>query len=254
MDTIASMRAFVAVAKTGSFSAAAQKLDLVPSVITKRVTQLERIVGTTLFHRSTRKVVLSADGEHHLERIIAAIAAHDQASEHILKLYIIEILMRCAKYITTRVTSVRPPHRETQNDASVELGDAGAVAGSGRARKPDRLRARTSAVGCWHPDAYASLRRGVPVHDRVCFRLCGQPVGPTRRPRSLTGCCAGRVGDWISRCWRDPGARRNRARAHDGCKHLDGCCHWSRRWRWSLLRSRSFNHDHSCDPCWREAA
>src|SRR5260370_36586372 len=79
MDTIASMRAFVAVAKTGSFSAAAQKLDLVPSVITKRVTQLERIVGTTLFHRSTRKGVLSADGEHHLERIIAAIAAHDQA-------------------------------------------------------------------------------------------------------------------------------------------------------------------------------
>jgi molybdenum-dependent DNA-binding transcriptional regulator ModE len=72
------MRAFVAVAKTGSFSAAAQKLDLVPSVVTKRVTQLDRIVGKTLFHRSSRKVVLSPDGEHHLERIIAAIAAHDQ--------------------------------------------------------------------------------------------------------------------------------------------------------------------------------
>src|SRR5216684_6034173 len=85
MDTIASMRAFAAVAKTGSFSAAAQKLDLVPSVITKRVTQLERMVGTTLFHRSTRKVVLSADGEHHLERIIAAIAAHDQALTELRK-------------------------------------------------------------------------------------------------------------------------------------------------------------------------
>src|SRR5713226_6027485 len=59
MDTIASMRAFVAVAKTGSFSAAAQKLDLVPSVITKRVTQLERIV--------------------------AAIAAHDQALTELRK-------------------------------------------------------------------------------------------------------------------------------------------------------------------------
>src|SRR5882757_1153535 len=79
MDTIASMRAFVAVAKMGSFSAAAQKLDLVPSVVTKRVTQLERTVGKALFHRSTRKVVLSPDGEHHLERIIAAIVAHDQA-------------------------------------------------------------------------------------------------------------------------------------------------------------------------------
>src|SRR6267142_1076980 len=69
----------------GNLSAAAQKLDLVPSVITKRVTQLERIVGTTLFHRSTRKVVLSADGEHHLERIIAAIAAHDQALTELRK-------------------------------------------------------------------------------------------------------------------------------------------------------------------------
>src|SRR5260370_34473705 len=85
MDTIASMRAFVAVAKTGSFSAAAQKLDLVPSVITKRVTQLERIVGTTLFHRSTRKVGLIADGEHQLERLIAAIAAHDQACSELRK-------------------------------------------------------------------------------------------------------------------------------------------------------------------------
>jgi hypothetical protein len=37
MDTIASMRAFVAVAKTGSFRAAGQKLDIVPSVVTKRV-------------------------------------------------------------------------------------------------------------------------------------------------------------------------------------------------------------------------
>jgi DNA-binding transcriptional LysR family regulator len=85
MDTIASMRAFVAVAKAGSFSAAAQKLDLVPSVVTKRVTQLERIVGKTLFHRSTRKVVLSPDGEHHLERIITAIAAHDQALTELRK-------------------------------------------------------------------------------------------------------------------------------------------------------------------------
>src|SRR3977135_4649053 len=85
MDTIAPLPAFVAVAKTGSFSAAAQKLDILPSVITKRVTQLERIVGKTLFHRSTRKVVLSADGEHHLERIIAAIAAHDQALTELRK-------------------------------------------------------------------------------------------------------------------------------------------------------------------------
>jgi len=38
MDTIASMRAFVAVAKVGSCSAAARKHDIVPSVITERDT------------------------------------------------------------------------------------------------------------------------------------------------------------------------------------------------------------------------
>jgi len=66
-----------------------------------------------------------------------------------------------------------------RNDSSVELGDAGAVDGGGRPWKLDRLRARTSAVGSGHPDAYAGLRRGVPIHDRVRFRLCGQPVGST---------------------------------------------------------------------------
>src|SRR5216684_8063795 len=81
MDTIASMRAFVAVAKTGSFGAAAQKLDLVPSVITKRVTQLEPIVGTTPFHRSTRKGVST---EHGLDQEFNSLdAQYDAASAYI---------------------------------------------------------------------------------------------------------------------------------------------------------------------------
>lgn len=43
-----------------------------------------------------------------------------------------------------------------QSDAFVELGDASAVAASGRSWKLDRLRARTSAMGGGHPDAYAA--------------------------------------------------------------------------------------------------
>ena len=65
MDMLENMRAFVAVAKTGSFTAA-QALDLATSVVTKRVSQLERSVGTVLLHRTTRRVTLSADGEYHL--------------------------------------------------------------------------------------------------------------------------------------------------------------------------------------------
>src|SRR3981189_2569646 len=85
MDTIASMRDFGAVVVTGMCRAGAQKVDLVPSAITKRVSQHERIVGATLSHGSTRKVVSGADGELHLERIIAAIAAHDQALTELRK-------------------------------------------------------------------------------------------------------------------------------------------------------------------------
>lgn len=63
MDMVANLRAFLAVARYGSFSAAARQLNLVPSVAAKRVTQLEHTVGARLFERSTRKVALTEAGE-----------------------------------------------------------------------------------------------------------------------------------------------------------------------------------------------
>jgi DNA-binding transcriptional LysR family regulator len=85
MDMLENMRAFTAVARTGSFTAAAQMLNLATSVVTKRVSQVERSVGTVLLHRTTRKVTLSADGEYHLGRIAAAIAIHDETLTAIRK-------------------------------------------------------------------------------------------------------------------------------------------------------------------------
>jgi DNA-binding transcriptional LysR family regulator len=63
MDMVANLRAFLAVARYGGFSEAARQLNLVPSVAAKRVSQLEHSVGTRLFERSTRKVVLTEAGE-----------------------------------------------------------------------------------------------------------------------------------------------------------------------------------------------
>jgi DNA-binding transcriptional LysR family regulator len=56
------MQAFVRVAETQSFAHAAQQVGVAPSVITSRIKQLERFVQAPLFHRSTRKVVLSEVG------------------------------------------------------------------------------------------------------------------------------------------------------------------------------------------------
>lgn len=53
-----------AVARTGSFSAAAQELHRVPSAISYTVRQLETWLAVPLFERQHREVVLTAAGEH----------------------------------------------------------------------------------------------------------------------------------------------------------------------------------------------
>lgn len=77
MDMVANLRAFLAVARFGSFSEAARQLNLVPSVAAKRVTQLEHTVGTRLFERSTRKVTLTEAGEKFQARARGLIADLD---------------------------------------------------------------------------------------------------------------------------------------------------------------------------------
>jgi DNA-binding transcriptional LysR family regulator len=59
---------FVAVAKAGSISEAARRLGLSKSVVSERLTDLERNLGANLVHRSTRKLTLTEDGVSFLER------------------------------------------------------------------------------------------------------------------------------------------------------------------------------------------
>jgi DNA-binding transcriptional LysR family regulator len=60
--TIRQCEAFVAVADTLSFVAAAERLGLTSSAVSQLVAELEGIVGFRLFDRSTRRVALSSAG------------------------------------------------------------------------------------------------------------------------------------------------------------------------------------------------
>ncbi len=60
------LRAFVAVAKKGSFTQAADKLSISQPALTITIHQLEDLIGVELFTRTTRKVTLSPDGEDFL--------------------------------------------------------------------------------------------------------------------------------------------------------------------------------------------
>ena len=67
MDRLAAMRAFVAVAAQGSFSEAARRLRLSPSVVTRQIAQLEDELGLLLLNRTTRSVRLTERGQIHLQ-------------------------------------------------------------------------------------------------------------------------------------------------------------------------------------------
>lgn len=69
MDKLANMMAFRAVGEAGSFAAAARKLNLANSVVSKRVKDLEDFLGTQLFVRTTRKVSLTETGYSYLEYV-----------------------------------------------------------------------------------------------------------------------------------------------------------------------------------------
>ncbi len=66
MDVLANLKAFLASADTGSFSQAARRSAVVPSVVAKRIDQLEWRIQAKLFTRSTRKLTLTDVGERYL--------------------------------------------------------------------------------------------------------------------------------------------------------------------------------------------
>jgi DNA-binding transcriptional LysR family regulator len=72
---------FVRVARLHSFSGAARELGVAPSVITKRITQLEKSMGVQLVVRSTRGLALTAAGDRYLPRFVRLLAEFDELFE-----------------------------------------------------------------------------------------------------------------------------------------------------------------------------
>lgn len=63
-NSIQHIRAFLAVADSGSFAKAAVQLHLSPSALTVQIQQLEEWLGVTLLERSPRQVSLTAAGQN----------------------------------------------------------------------------------------------------------------------------------------------------------------------------------------------
>ena len=77
MDRIDQIRAFVATAQTGSFTAAAEQMGISNRLTSKYVAALEERLGARLLQRTTRKVGLTPAGENLLDRAPALLDDFD---------------------------------------------------------------------------------------------------------------------------------------------------------------------------------
>ena len=78
MDRVDEWRAFLAVAGRKSFVRAARDVGRSPQAITRAIASLEERLGARLFHRTTRSVSLTSDGERSLVRARRVVAELDE--------------------------------------------------------------------------------------------------------------------------------------------------------------------------------
>jgi len=79
MDRLEAMRTLVAVVDSGGISAAAERLDVAKSAVSRRIAELEEHLGAQLLRRTTRTVQLTDTGRSFYERCLGILADVEEA-------------------------------------------------------------------------------------------------------------------------------------------------------------------------------
>jgi DNA-binding transcriptional LysR family regulator len=83
---IRQLRAFIAIAELGTFTAGAQRVHVTQAAISMQIRQLENELGAKLFIRAPRRVMLTEAGEQLLQRARQILRDHDAAIDEIAEL------------------------------------------------------------------------------------------------------------------------------------------------------------------------
>ncbi|HEX7327732.1 MAG TPA: LysR family transcriptional regulator [Casimicrobiaceae bacterium] len=81
MDRFRAITAFVRIVETGSLAAAARRLDVSVSALSRLLAELESHLGTRLIHRTTRRLALTETGRAFYERAVQLTADLAEAEE-----------------------------------------------------------------------------------------------------------------------------------------------------------------------------
>jgi DNA-binding transcriptional LysR family regulator len=210
MNLPSDMQFFSALARAGSFSAAARAMEVTTPAVSKRLAQMEARLGVSLMNRSTRRISLTQEGElylTHARRILAEIDDMEQvvtqsvaAPKGLLRVnatlgfgrsHVAPLISRFVKanpevQVQFTLTVDQPPLAEDSFDVCVRFGEP--------------------------PDARVIARHLAP-NRRL---LCAAPAylarhGAPKVPHDLTrhSCICIRQGDEAYGLWRLSGGRRS---------------------------------------------
>ncbi len=87
MDRLDDMLAFIKVVDTRSFTAAAERLNLSKSVVSRRIAELENRLGARLLNRTTRKLSLTEVGQAYYERCSRILTDLEEAEQAVADLH-----------------------------------------------------------------------------------------------------------------------------------------------------------------------
>jgi DNA-binding transcriptional LysR family regulator len=79
MSRLQDLEVFVQVVNSGNFAKAAAALEINPSAISRRISQLEDQLGVRLFNRTTRSLSLTDVGERYFNRCLSILADLEEA-------------------------------------------------------------------------------------------------------------------------------------------------------------------------------
>ena len=85
MPRLESIEFLTTTVEAGSFAAAARRLKVTPSAVSRRVAALERELGVPLLHRTTRVLRLTHDGQAFYERCARALRELNEARDVLLR-------------------------------------------------------------------------------------------------------------------------------------------------------------------------
>ena len=83
MDMLRALGTFIRIVETGSFSSVAREGNSTPSAVTRQVGQLEEHFKVRLFHRTTRHLSLTEDGQDLLEQARSIVDAANELEDMI---------------------------------------------------------------------------------------------------------------------------------------------------------------------------